>query len=230
MRGRIKGLMHANKKYINGSSSIDYLSRFNSPYNQFFNSGYASTTALYQMHNPASSQEVFVAINFAGDTLDVYQQVSMSNVAVGDTFTDIYGVAKGPLLTIITPNNELHVMIPPRSFTVYVKGNHADSLISLGDTLAAVDPHVGVKETGTSQIATVYPNPFSTMIRIEMNGSQDEDVSIEISDVSGRVVYSGHTTSMGQKIFISPGITSSGIYFLKLNTGNGSATYKVVKQ
>jgi hypothetical protein len=230
MRGRIKGLMHANKKYINGSSSVDYLSRFNSPYNQFFNSGYASTTAIYQMHNPANSQEVFVAINFAGDSLDVYQQVSMSNVAVGDTFTDIYGVAKGPLLTTITANNELHVMIPPRSFAVYVKGNHADSLISLGDTLAAVDPHAGVTEITPSPIARVYPNPFSSMIKIEMNGDKDEEVSIEITDVSGRRVYSEHTASMGHKIFVSPDISSSGIYFLKLNTTAGSATYKVVKQ
>jgi hypothetical protein len=93
-----------------------------------------------------------------------------------------------------------------------------------------VDPHAGVTEITPSPIARVYPNPFSSMIKIEMNGDKDEEVSIEITDVSGRRVYSEHTASMGHKIFVSPDISSSGIYFLKLNTTAGSATYKVVKQ
>jgi hypothetical protein len=233
MRGRIKGLMHANKKYIKGATGVTYLSGFNSPYTQFFNTGYASTTAIYQMSNPSIGQEVVVAINFAGDTLDVYQQVNMANIAVGDTFTDIFGVAKPPVLTQITANNELHVMIPPRSFAIYVKGNHADSLISLGDTLAAavvIDSTSSIKEVPSSSFAKVYPNPFSSMIMVQMAGDKDEAVEAELYDIAGRMVYSETTTTMGHKIFLSPDVTSGGIYFLKLSTAEGSATYKVTKQ
>jgi hypothetical protein len=87
----------------------------------------------------------------------MYQHVNTSNVAVGDTFTDIFGVAKGPRLTAITANSEIHVIIPPRSFAVYVKGNHADSIISLGDTLAPVVT-IGVEEvSGAKSLATVFP-------------------------------------------------------------------------
>ena len=230
MRGRIKGLMHAHKKYIFGSTSVDYLSAFNTSYSQFFVSGLANTSIIYQLHNPSKSTEVIVAINFAGDSLDMYQHINTANVAVGDTFTDIFGVAKGPRLTTITANSEIHVMIPPRSFAVYVKGSHADSLISLGDTLSPVVNTAVEEIQETKALATVFPNPFSNMILVQMNGEADEAVSVEISDVTGRIVYTENAMSAGHKIFVSPGITATGIYFLKLSTANGSATYKVVKQ
>jgi hypothetical protein len=235
MRGRIKGLMHANKRWINGSTSVDYLSRFNSPYAQSFPSAQlASTTIIYQqMNNPATNEDVIVAINFAGDTLDVYQQVNMANLAVGDTFTDMFGVAGPPLLTTITPNNELHVILPPRSFTVYVRGNHADSLISLGDTIAPIDTTVtiGIKPIqAANSFAKIYPNPFSSMIMVSMQIDADEPVSTQITDVSGRVIYSDTGMTQSGKLILNPAIENAGIYFLKLSTADRSETYKVVKE
>ena len=228
MRGRIKGCMRAHQRYIYGATSVDYLSRYSTPYTQSFISGFANTSLVYQLHNPTKNTEVIVAINFAGDTLNLYQKVNMANVAVGDTFTDIFGVAKPPLLTAITPNNELHIMIPPRSFTIYVRGNHADSLISLGDTLA---PSVGIEAiAATESFAKVYPNPFNSKIVIQISGSKDEMVTTELYDIAGRKVYSDARMSMGQKLFIDPELTSEGIYFLKLNTADRTETFKMVRQ
>jgi alpha-amylase len=234
MRGRIKGLMHANQKYIKGATSVDYLSRFSSPYNQFFASTQlASTTVIYQqMNNPITNEDVIVAINFAGDSLNVYQQVNMANLAVGDTFTDVFGVAAGGQLTTITANHELHVMLPPRSFAVYVKGVHMDSagLVSLGDTIAPVVPN-GIKTASSSaDFATIYPNPFSSMIMVSMNATPDENVAVQISDISGRVIYSDVGLTQNGKLVINPTIDNAGIYFLKLSTAERSEIYKVVKQ
>ena len=118
-------------------------------------------------------------------------------------------------------------MIPPRSFAVYVRGNHSDSLISLGDTLA---PNVGIATvTATESFAKIYPNPFSSKIMIQMTGSKDEMVTTELYDIAGRKAYSDTRMSMGQKLFIDPELTSEGIYFLKLSTADRSETYKVVK-
>ena len=231
MRGRIKGLMHANQRWIKGATSVDYLSRFNSPYNQSYpHTAYASTTVIYQQLNPVTNQDVIVAINFAGDTLDVYQQINMSHIAVGDTFTDIFGVAKPPILTAITANKELHVMLPPRSFAVYVKGNHADSLISLGDTIAPILPNAIESITASQELAKIYPNPFSSMIMVSMNITSDEVVAAQITDLSGRVIYSDSGKTQNGKIVIDPAIDNAGIYFLKLSTADRSATYKIVKQ
>ena len=231
MRGRIKGAMHANQKYIKGATWIDYLTKFGNPYAQSFTgSQLASTTAIYQQHNPVTNQDVIVAINFAGDTLDVYQQVNMTNVAVGDTFTDIFGVAKPPILTAITANKELHVMLPPRSFTVYVQGNHADSLISLTDTIAPVGPNGIAVESAVVEFAKIYPNPFSSMIMVAMNSVSDEMVTAQITDVAGRLIYSDSGKTQNGKLVLNPGIENPGIYFLKLSTAGRSETYKIIRQ
>jgi alpha-amylase len=58
MRGRIKGLMHAHQRYIFGATSVDYLSRFSTPYGQYFVTGYANTSIIYQLHNPSKNTEV----------------------------------------------------------------------------------------------------------------------------------------------------------------------------
>jgi alpha-amylase len=230
MRGRIKGLMHANQKYINGSTWIDYLSKFGSPYSQYFTgNNYASTTSIYQMHNPTNNEEIIVAINFAGDTLNMYQQVN-TNLAPGDTFTDIFGVAKPPLLTAITANRELHVMLPPRSFTVYVKGNHSDSLISLGDTLPPAQPNGISQAESSSAMARIYPNPFSTKIMIQLSTESDEPVGVEMTDIAGRKIYADSAITVNRKLFIDPAVSIEGIYFLKVSTRERSETYKLVKQ
>jgi hypothetical protein len=235
MRGRIKGLMHANQKYIKGSTSISYLSGFNSSYSQYFvNNQFQSTTAIYQQQNYLTNENVIVAINFAGDSLDVYQQVNMANLAVGDTFTDIFGVSPSPALHTITGNNELHVKLPPRSFTIYVKGNHTDSagLVSLGDTLAPVVVPTAIQSVGkeTTEFARIYPNPFSSMIMVSMASTVDEMVAAQITDVTGRLIYSDSGITQNGKLILNPGIENAGIYFLKLSTGDQSATYKIVKQ
>jgi len=234
MRGRIKGLMHANKKWIKGATSVDYLSRFNSPYSQYYaGTQLPSTTVIYQQQNPSTGDDVIVAINFAGDSLNVYQQLNMANLSVGDTLTDIFGVASPPTLTTVTANRELHIMLPPRSFTIYVKGNHIDSLISLGDTIAAVDTtvHTSIPQVkSASSFATVYPNPFSSMIMVSMNGPQDETVTAQLYDIAGRLIYSDSGMTRDGKLVMNPSIDNSGIYFLKLSTANRSETYKVIKQ
>jgi alpha-amylase len=234
MRGRLKAMMHANQRWIKGSTWIENLSGVGDPNSQSFVSGLNTTTVIYQQHNPVTNDDVIVAINFAGDTLDVYQQVNTGNVAAGDTFTDILGLAIPPTLTTITANKELHVILPPRSFTIYVQGNHIDSLISVNDTITPVDTTVvntGIKPVQQSSIfAKIYPNPFSSMIMVSMNLPQDETVSAQITDVSGRVIYTDSGMTQNGKLILNPDISNAGIYFLKLSTATQSQTYKVVKQ
>ena len=121
-------------------------------------------------------------------------------------------------------------MLPPRSFTIYVKGNHADSLISLGDTLAPVQPNAIESVTAPQEFAKIYPNPFSSMIMVSMNIKADEVVAAQITDLSGRVIYSDSGKTQNGKMVIDPTIDNAGIYFLKLSTADRSATYKIVKQ
>ncbi len=124
--------------------------------------------------------------------------------------------------------------LPPRSFTVYVQGNHIDSLISVNDTITPVDTVVvptGIKPVEASGVfAKIFPNPFSSMIMVSMNLPQDESVTAQITDLSGRVIYTDSGMTQNGKLVLNPGIDIAGIYFLRLSTAEQSQTYKIVKQ
>ncbi len=230
MRGRIKGLMHASKRYITGFDQLDYLSAINSSYSNSFVSGLNTTTLIYQFHNPVTNREVITAINFAGDSLDVYQKVNTAHIGTGDSFTDIFGMDR-PLVTTITANQEIHVKLPPRSFTVYVQGGDLqDSLISLGDTIAPVRPTTLTTVAKTDELISVFPNPFSQSFGLKLNDDVNGVMDISIYDLSGRKVYSESMTNPTSGVMlINPQLASSGIYVLRVNTGNDSHFFKLAK-
>ena len=233
LRGRIKGLMHASQKYVTGYDEIDYLSGFNTSYNQvFINNQFQSTTIIFQVHNPVTGKNAIAAINFAGDTLDVYQNVNTNFIAAGDTFTDIFGISP-TRTTNITPSNQIHVVLPPRSFTLYVAGN-IDSLISLGDTIAPpppVDTTSGISAVNReASTITVYPNPFSQQFAVELSEPVNGLMSLDVYDLSGRRVFTQTMMSPAAGVIgITPPAMASGIYLLKVTANNNSQYFKLAK-
>ncbi|MCL2289881.1 MAG: T9SS type A sorting domain-containing protein, partial [Bacteroidetes bacterium] len=75
---------------------------------------------------------------------------------------------------------------------------------------------------------TVYPNP--TTGKLQVTGYELQITSIEIRDVTGRILSSYHLIipSSNQKVDISH--LNSGIYFIKVATNQGEIVKKVVKQ
>jgi len=75
---------------------------------------------------------------------------------------------------------------------------------------------------------TLHPNPTTGELHISVTGYQISN--IEIFDVYGRKLSSGHitTSSLNQKIDISH--LNAGIYFVKITTNAGKVVKKVVKQ
>lgn len=230
MRGRIKGLMHASSKYITGYSEIDYLSNFNAYAQYFPTNQFQSTTIIFQVHNPVTNRNAIAAINFAGDTLDVYQNVNTSYISAGDTFTDVMRISPN-ITTNITPSNQIHVVLPPRSFTLYVQGGDiADSIISLGDTIAPTQPNAINQITKSKDLISVFPNPFSQSFALKLGSDINGMMDLDIFDLSGRKVYSESTSNPTSGVMlINPQLSSSGIYLLRVNTGNGTQYFKLAK-
>ena len=113
-------LIQVLQTYINGASSVDYLSRFSTPYFQNFYSGFPSTSLIYQLSNSNFGEDVVVAINFAGDTLDLDQEINIANINPGDTLIDVLGRSDS-LQLHVSGGNTIRFQIPPRSFSVFVK-------------------------------------------------------------------------------------------------------------
>ena len=69
----------------------------------------------------------------------------------------------------------------------------------------------------------LYPNPATTVLNVEAGGYN----TIEMVNVLGQVVYSANATSNMQ---INVSNFDNGVYFVRLNGANGTATQKFVKK
>lgn len=121
LQPEIDALIEAHRQYIYQSNSVDYLSRFGTPYSSIYSSGFDNTTLLYQLSGGIGGQEVVVAINFAGEPLVLDHEINMTNVAQGDAFFDVIGHSGVEYFTVDV-NNRLRIELPARSYSVWVQG------------------------------------------------------------------------------------------------------------
>ena len=84
----------------------------------------------------------------------------------------------------------------------------------------------GINEKTAIAGLNVYPNPNNGTFVIELNNNDVK--TINITDVTGRVVYSVNTTETTQYININA--LANGIYFAQISTQGKTSTYKIVKE
>lgn len=137
LKSRIDDLILLHQTYIYGSPNVEYLSRYSTPYAQYFvpngNNGGPERTVIYQLQPNGSGNNVIVAINFSTNPLDMYQKIRTNwGAPAGTTFTDMLGYSSSTT-TNITNNEEIHVVLPPRSYTVYVQGVQTPLPVELVD-------------------------------------------------------------------------------------------------
>lgn len=120
LKTQIDELMDAHRQYIFGANSRDYLSRFFTPYTQNFSSGFASTTLFYQLANTSSGRNVLVAINFAGETLNVTHGVNTGSgwLTNGTNLSRVAGPA-GASSSITVNSSQVTFSVPAFSYAVW---------------------------------------------------------------------------------------------------------------
>ncbi len=116
-----------------------------------------------------------------------------------------------------------------------LSGNWQDTTLAFaGAKLLVDDIHfkseemvpTGIPGTGEKNAWKVYPNPTQGLVRIEGLGTGTR--SVEVADVSGKIVYS-YTHGLKpapDRIDLSP--YGRGVYFITIDDGKGSRTEKVV--
>ena len=120
LKAQIDALTAAHRTHIYGASQRDYLSRLSTPYSATYSSGYPNTTLLYQLKNTPSGRDVLVAVNFAGEPLNLLHGVNMGAVTDGDVFVDVLGRSTQP--TLFIDQGKAHVQLGARDYSVWVKG------------------------------------------------------------------------------------------------------------
>ncbi len=147
LKPAIDRLIEIQQDYITGSSSVDYLNRFSTPYGSNYMSGSADKTLLYQLSSGIAGLEVIVAINFSDNPLIVDHAINTSNLMTGDALTDLVGNAFQSETTIDN-NGQIRIEIPARSYTVWANTNCLAEL-----TLNDIYVNPGTYQVGESIIS-----------------------------------------------------------------------------
>lgn len=80
---------------------------------------------------------------------------------------------------------------------------------------------------------SIYPNPASNQSTLSFYLTNDENVTISLFNISGQRVYLSNTVQLSSgfnHIELTVNQLTSGIYFCKIQTENGSKTVKLIKQ
>ncbi|UCE20166.1 MAG: T9SS type A sorting domain-containing protein [Gemmatimonadota bacterium] len=121
LKDKIDKLIEVHRNHIYGAPNRDYLSRTGTPYTQTFTTGYATTTLFYQLSGMPSGRDVLVAINFAGEALNVKHGVNVTtmDLNIGDALVDVIGNASVSFM-VVDGSGNVQFEIPARSYTVWV--------------------------------------------------------------------------------------------------------------
>ncbi|WP_394760120.1 LamG-like jellyroll fold domain-containing protein [Flavobacterium sp.] len=83
---------------------------------------------------------------------------------------------------------------------------------------------LGIDNFNLTDTVKIYPNPSTGIFNISIN----EDASVEVSDMLGKVIFSNKVKAGNNTIDITN--YQSGIYLLNVKTENGSVTKKLLKE
>ncbi len=123
----LKRLIELNQKFIEGASSVDYLSAIGSSYPITYFSGYNNTSLIYQTNfgGPDSDKAAIIAINFAGEPLEAEVTVNSIGI-VGNGLEMLEKTGKSDIPAPIIANGKMNIHAAPRSFAIYVSENEDD--------------------------------------------------------------------------------------------------------
>lgn len=85
--------------------------------------------------------------------------------------------------------------------------------------------------TGT-MLGSVMPNPFAEAISIQLTLDRSQPLTVQLADMTGRIVYTKETTGQpGSNTILCNGLSnlSEGIYFMRIKTADALLQSKILK-
>jgi hypothetical protein len=95
------------------------------------------------------------------------------------------------------------------------------------------DPTIGINENSTEiSGVSIYPNPSSSSVNLEMNIANPSEVSIQVTDLSGKVVANqnlGFLPLGKNQTTIQSASFNNGLYYVTISSNGTSVTKKFIK-
>jgi hypothetical protein len=143
---------------------------------------------------------------------------SATNQSVNDSklsFITVYGDTTEELAFYI--GNGINTKKTSKKFTF--KGN---------DVLGTISQPILLEEM--TEGVSIYPSPFDNEITIKANAVKDQNISITLYSLSGKVVLDvKQNVVKGENVLKIQPTVASGVYVLQININGGIITHKVMK-
>ena len=108
-----------------------------------------------------------------------------------------------------------------------IRGAGFTSDIAIDDVTVTLTSYVGINEFNNTSF-TVYPNPSNGTFTIASN-NVNENVSIRVYDIQGRVVYSSQKeVNAGGTTTVSLGDVEKGVYLVNIQSATGRITKTII--
>ena len=154
------------------------------------------------------------------------------NVTISVTSTDADGTVKKIEFYIDNVLIATDSIAPYTTTWKATKGEHTVKVISFDnkgltttktDTIIVTDQNVGLTSLETIK-TSIYPNPAKTELTIVAS----ENASLEISDISGKVIAYNYSIVANTTHKIAVSDFSAGVYLVRIYNDNYSTTERVV--
>ena len=190
---------------------------------------YENTNTCYWSIAPsaAASKDAFGIIfrefNIGqGDMLEIMKQGSTTATA-----TNMIFATKGQYRFSLDNMPTLDSIYTVNSKTAYIKFITDNNLTNKGWKIEWLsDLNIDEMESGFTAIS-VYPNPATSILNINIETKETESVKIDICDMLGRIVYSENFNNNQINTTVDVSNFAKGIYMVRMATNKGITTKKI---
>jgi hypothetical protein len=185
----------------------------------------SSATAIVVNANPTATITPLGSTTFcAGDSV-----VLQANAGAGLT----YQWRQGTALVAGAVNQNFSAKLARTYYVIVTNANGCSK------TSAGVKTTINCREDGSTLngdftgVVSVYPNPTNGVFSVVYTNESavDQDATIQIADMAGRILFEESTMIMNGRLQADWDLTSvlsTGVYFVRINTAEGSMVNKVI--
>jgi len=185
--------------------------------NLTFNVAYRPYDATYW-----DKLDVDISTNCGATWTNVYskQNTVLATVAAGTAaFTPTASQWRAETINLNSYSGQASVMARFKCTNGYGNNLYIDDINLTGST--------GIDEIDISNYVSVFPNPSSGDIFVNISSANLGNVSVKITDVMGKVIAESNENSVSNMKF-DLSKESNGMYFVEVKSANGSMTQKVM--
>lgn len=207
--------------------------------------GAGSWNSGYSLSGNLGNGDVFVVANSSAssslssraDVLTSSSSVTFNgNDPVGlfynNTLIDIvgnFGGGSSSFAANVTLRRKTSITAPNTSYTTSEWDSYSSNTFGDVGSYGSSKTLWVVNSTSVLEDVKIYPNPFQDWLHIEAPSGMDNDITVELMDLTGRIMET-HELSSGEVLDLEESQLSAGVYLVRVGDGATFQTSKLVKR